>query len=105
MIADATVSCDFPGNAFSPVRASYNTAPNEKMSLRPSSSFPSNCSGDMYRIVPRIVPCWVTDEPAGDAIDNVVPPTAVSFDDRVNPKSSSFAPVFVKIMFPGFKSR
>jgi type IV pilus assembly protein PilB len=27
---------------------SYSTAPREKMSLRPSSSFPSTCSGDMY---------------------------------------------------------
>ena len=30
-----------------PVSISYNTAPNEKMSLRPSSSLPSTCSGDM----------------------------------------------------------
>src|SRR5690348_10198475 len=32
-IADATLSCDLPSKALRPVTASYNTAPNEKMSL------------------------------------------------------------------------
>jgi hypothetical protein len=31
-----------------PVTISYSSAPNEKMSLRPSTSLPSTCSGDMY---------------------------------------------------------
>jgi hypothetical protein len=47
-IADATLSCVFPSIAFFPVSISYNTAPSEKVSLLPSTSFPSTCSGDMY---------------------------------------------------------
>src|SRR5262249_14980691 len=47
-IADATLSWLFPSNAFLPVNISYSTMPNEKISLRPSISFPSTCSGDMY---------------------------------------------------------
>ncbi len=42
----------FASNAFFPVAISYSMPPNEKMSLRASASFPSNCSGDIYCIVP-----------------------------------------------------
>src|ERR1043166_9343338 len=61
-IAEATLSWLFPSNARRPVYISYSTAPNAKMSLRPSRSFPSTCSGDMYWNVPTIVPCSVTGE-------------------------------------------
>src|ERR1700724_1136586 len=102
-IALATLNWLFPSNAFFPVNISYSTAPNEKMSLRPSTSFPSICSGDMYCIVPTIIPSCVTGE-LGIAAVTVTPLTgpATGF---ANPKSSSFAPVVVSITFPGFRSR
>jgi hypothetical protein len=46
-IAEATLSWLFPGKAHCPVNISCSS-PGEKMSLRPSSSLPSTCSGDMY---------------------------------------------------------
>ena len=36
-----------PVNGFSPVRNWYRITPQEKMSLRPSTVWPMNCSGDM----------------------------------------------------------
>jgi len=57
MIAEATLSCVLPWKARLPVNISYRTAPKEKMSLRPSSSRPWTCSGDIYWKVPTMVPC------------------------------------------------
>jgi hypothetical protein len=47
-IALATLSRLLPANALWPVTISYKTEPSENMSLRASTSVPSNCSGDMY---------------------------------------------------------
>src|SRR5258708_13756770 len=44
-----------PRNGIAPVAISYNTAPNEKRSVRASSCFPLACSGDMYATVPSAV--------------------------------------------------
>ncbi len=92
----------FASNAFFPVAISYSMAPNEKISLRASAFFPSICSGDMYCIVPTIIPCAVSarltvgEEPISPC--KISPPFA-------RPKSSSLAPDFVSITFPGFRSR
>src|SRR6266852_1958211 len=43
-MAEATLSWLLPWNARWPVSISYSTAPSEKRSLRPSSSFPLICS-------------------------------------------------------------
>jgi hypothetical protein len=48
-----------PRNAAHPVTISYSTEPNEKMSLRVSTTLPRACSGDMYDVVPRIFPASV----------------------------------------------
>ena len=92
-----------PANARLPLTISYSTAPNAKMSVRASASFPSTCSGAMYWYVPTILPSAVngllmvfTD---ADVIA-AIPPVGFA-----NPKSSSFAPDLVNIMFPGFRSR
>src|SRR5208282_231720 len=45
-----------PRNGTTPVAISYSTTPNENRSVRPSSSLPRNCSGDMYATVPTAVP-------------------------------------------------
>ena len=58
-IAPIRLAWLFPSNAFLPVTISYSTAPNAKMSVRASASWPSSCSGAMYWNVPRIVPCAV----------------------------------------------
>ena len=49
-----------PRNAFWPVAISYSTAPKAKMSVRASTSSPSNCSGAMYCRVPTSVPSSVS---------------------------------------------
>ena len=59
MIDEISDACVAPENAFLPVAISYSTHPNEKMSVRPSASRPSSCSGAMYWNVPRIVPSCV----------------------------------------------
>ena len=104
VISDAWLA---PEKAFFPVAISYSTAPRAKMSVRPSASLPSSCSGAMYWNVPRIVPACVrfvpacvwrieTEEelPAGE--------TAASF---ARPKSTSLTPDFVSMMLPGLRSR
>ena len=103
-IAEATLSWLFPSKARLPVRVSYSTAPSEKMSLRPSSSLPSTCSGDMYWNVPTIVPCSVTGESCVTAAVSVAV-LVRGAAGLARPKSSSFAPVGVSMMLPGFKSR
>ena len=73
------------------------------MSLRPSSSLPSICSGDMYWNVPTMVPSAVTGVVCVAAAVSVAPVArATGF---AKPKSRSFAPVWVSMMLPGFKSR
>src|ERR1700683_3549301 len=77
-------------------------APKEKISLRASAGLPSSCSGDMYCMVPRIVPCTVSGRlMVGEAPGS---PCKIS-SSFAKPKSSSFAPVFVSITFAGFNSR
>ena len=85
------------------------------MSERASASFPSICSGDMYWIVPMIVPAVVSglrglgplsvaaavNEGAdADPEADVCIPSGFA-----SPKSISFAPLWVSMMFPGFRSR
>ena len=45
-----------PLNAGRPVTISYNTAPSENRSERPSTGSPRACSGDMYAAVPMTAP-------------------------------------------------
>ncbi len=73
------------------------------MSVRASASAPSSCSGDMYWNVPRIVPATVRF--AGVVGSSVAPPVGDPVACFARPKSSSFAPAFVRKMFAGFKSR
>src|SRR5205807_7733438 len=61
-IEAATLNWLFPSKARFPVTISYSSAPSEKMSLRPSTSFPCTCSGDMYWNVPTIIPFSVSGE-------------------------------------------
>ena len=70
------------------------------MSLRSSASRPSICSGDMYCIVPTMVPCEVSGESWGlgeltvkAAETSGAEPLAATkvFSGLANPKSSSFA--------------
>ena len=75
------------------------------MSLRPSVSFPSSCSGGMYWKVPRMVPFCVRPRASVGMEDR--PPSGGGSGIRnfANPKSSSFDPDFVSMMLPGFRSR
>ena len=98
-----------------PRSISYSTAPNAKKSERASASLPSICSGDMYWIVPIIVPAVVSGEtglglaqgPAAGKRRRRADPSAAAGTPRISPgrKSISFAPAFVSMMFPGFRSR
>ncbi len=113
-MAEITLALVSPGNARRPVSSSYSTQPNEKMSARASTSFPSSCSGAMYGTVPSTAPGVVA---GSSAVSSDAPaPTSAPAPGRVNfarPKSSSFtcssparaAPVVVSITFPGFRSR
>ena len=75
------------------------------MSERGSASFPSSCSGDMYWTVPRMVPFCVRF--AGTSVGRDVKAEGWTGDAATfaRPKSSSFAPAFVSITLPGFRSR
>ncbi len=46
----------FPLKGRRPASISYSTTPKEKISLRESTGFPDACSGDMYGMVPTIMP-------------------------------------------------
>src|SRR5271156_285856 len=93
------------------------TAPNEKMSMRASASLPSICSGDMYRIVPTMLPTVVSGLPglamgvamlvvcAADKSGAADEPGAPDILGSASPKSINFAPDFVSMMLPGFRSR
>ena len=83
-----------------PVSSSYITAPKEKMSLRASTSFPCNCSGDMYCRVPTMAPSWVS---ARVTVSSPIGLRGCCILAR--PKSSNFTPDFVRRMLAGFKSR
>jgi hypothetical protein len=61
-----------PEKAWRPVAISYNTTPNEKISVRESRSLPSVCSGDMYATVPTAMPGLVR-----LASSSVAPPEVV----------------------------
>ena len=56
MIAEAIAAGLSPANARRPVAISNRVAPNAKRSLRASAGRPSNCSGAMYWMVPRMLP-------------------------------------------------
>ena len=107
-IAAATLKWLFPSKARFPVTISYRIVPREKMSLRPSTSFPCTCSGDMYWNVPRTMPFSVTGEFAA-GLDPVTVKLAAADacggKDFARPKSNSLTPVWVSIMLPGFRSR
>ena len=92
-----------PWNVRLPVAISYKTHPSAKMSVRASASRPSSCSGDMYWNVPTIVPSCVSGfaTVASEAPMLSLIPVPVF----ARPKSSSFAPVFVNMTLPGFRSR
>jgi hypothetical protein len=59
-IACSVSTWESPLKACFPVRISKRTAPREKMSERASAGSPRTCSGDMYPIVPRRVPGFVS---------------------------------------------
>src|SRR2546428_12418526 len=73
------------------------------MSVRPSVSLPSNCSGAMNWNVPRIVPSWVRFAFVGRAVR--LPWAAAGAIALARPKSRSFTPDLVSITLPGFRSR
>ena len=75
------------------------------MSLRPSASLPSTCSGAMYCTVPRIVPCAVPGARVAsrDMPDIEMGPAGAR--NFASPKSSSFGPAFVNMMLAGLRSR
>ena len=106
MILAITLAELLPSNAFLPVAISYTTAPNAKMSVRASisSCLPSTCSGAMYCNVPRIVPSAVTALFIVGSCEAGVT-GATSCASFAKPKSSSFVPDLVSMMFPGFRSR
>src|ERR1700691_1264847 len=58
----ATLIWLLPSNGLAPVTISYRTAPSANRSDLASASLPSICSGDMYWIVPIIVPAVVSGE-------------------------------------------
>jgi hypothetical protein len=87
-----------------PVAISYITSPREKMSVRASVSFPSNCSGAMYWSVPTRVPSAVR-----FAFSLVTPVSAetgaTGSKGFARPKSRSFTPFRVSMTFEGLRSR
>lgn len=102
------LACDFPVNARFPVAISYNTAPSAKVSERAVASFPSICSGDMYWNVPTTVPRAVSGcsaEGPESVMVKLEDGDALAVAAFASPKSISFAPAFVSMMFPGFRSR
>jgi hypothetical protein len=107
MIDEISDACDAPANALRPVAISYSTQPSAKMSVRPSASRPSSCSGDMYWNVPRMVPSWVRFASwlPMTVGSEVAPDVAVGAMALARPKSSSFTPVFVSMTLPGLRSR
>ncbi len=68
------------------------------------ASTPASCSDDMYWYVPSTVPAAVKGF-ASVASSSGPAASEASALDRASPKSSSFAPVFVSITFPGLRSR
>ncbi len=60
MMAEITLAWVSPSNALLLVAISYTTAPKAKISVRASTSLPSNCSGAIYCIVPMMVPFAVS---------------------------------------------
>ena len=72
-----------------------------------SASLPSTCSGDMYSKVPAICPFCEMGLTGLVRVTTLVPAAALiaAAAGLASPKSSSFAPDFVSIMLPGFRSR
>ena len=99
-IADINAGDDPPPNGRSPAAISYSTMPSEKMSVRGSSGSPSICSGDMYGIVPTIMPAFVRG--ATVSLSSRRPGSA----DRARPKSSTFTrPSSETMTLAGLRSR
>ena len=90
---------------------SYNTTPNEKRSVRGSSSSALICSGDMYAMVPRVEPASVRRSavvsPLHWSVLVVISIDPVPASERLaNPKSRILAcPRSVTKMFAGLMSR
>ena len=104
-IAAIRVAWFWPLNAGLPVVISYRMVPSAKISLRESASLPSNCSGAMYWKVPRIIPSWVRRVDSAVRSSSEASAREERFSNRASPKSSSLAPDFVSMTFPGFRSR
>ena len=74
-----------------PDNTSYMIRPTVKISELALSSLHCACSGDMYSIVPSMVPVRVIPSPA---------------NERASPKSiTTTRPFLSRMMLPGFKSR
>ena len=100
-----------PVNAGRPDAISYNTAPNEKRSVRWSSSSPRACSGDMYATVPSATPVLVKRSVSPPMVGPAETPTPSTArrglgTSLANPKSNTLAcPRAVTKMFAGLRSR
>ena len=96
-------ACERPSKARRLVSISYTIAPNAKMSLRTSTSWPSTCSGAMYCSVPAIVPSSVSGCRVSVSVNAAS--TAAIGRSFARPKSRSLAPDLVRMTLPGFRSR
>ena len=103
LVAVSTERGVSPVKARRPVTISYKTAPNEKMSDRASTGLPSACSGDMYAVVPTIVPWFVKGAVAVSIWLSVPWRKGGAFTSLAKPKSSSLTRSSRStIMLPGF---
>ena len=87
-------------NARRPLAISYRTQPRLKMSVRGSSGSPFSCSGDMYAVVPGMVPGSVSAATVSRSSRRS------SSTALASPKSSTFTrPRADSMMFCGLMSR
>src|SRR5260370_19930305 len=84
-----------PRNGKVPVAISYNTAPNENRSVRPSSSLARTCSGDIYATVPSVEPglvrCCSSTVSVMVLTGAIVLDELLAFDTLASPKSRILA--------------
>ena len=110
-IASKIIAEVSPRNGIAPVAISYNTAPNEKRSVRTSSCFPLACSGDMYATVPSAAPGPVSCSPLDPAVASNRTPAACATllligVSLASPKSNILAcPLLVTKILAGLMSR
>ncbi len=105
MIAEITLTWVVYPNALLRVAISYTTALKAKMSVRASTSVPSNCSGAMYCNVPTIAPSAVNGSFAVRSSESDTFAGVASCFSFAKPKSSSFVPDLVSMTLPGLRSR